>query len=90
MYKEKHNAKITEAISKFIANDFKVSLSPSNDMGVRPINSLKVSLNGYLLGSVTIPSLKPLIGSLINKKVKIDKTIPGKPTPMKAACHPLS
>ena len=70
--------------------DFNVSLLPNKDKGVSPMNSLKVSLKGSLLGSVTRPSLNPLIGSLMNKNVIMDSNIPGSPTPMKAACHPLS
>ena len=68
-------------MSVFIARDFRVSLLPNKDMGVSPINSLKVSLNGSLLGSVVIPSLRPRTGSFINVKVIIDNKIPGNPTP---------
>ena len=47
-----------------------VTLSdPINDKGVSPMNSLKVSLKGCLLGSVTIPSLNPLTGSFIKINV---------------------
>ena len=77
-------------MSVFIARDFRVSLLPNKDMGVSPINSLKVSLKGSLLGSVVIPSLRPRTGSFINVKVIIDNKIPGNPTPIKAACQPLS
>ena len=74
---------------KFIPKDFSVSVLPKRDRGVRPTNSLKVSLNGSLLGSVIMPSLIPLIGSLINVKVMIESNMPGRPTPMKAACQPF-
>ena len=90
LYKEKHKRKIVEAIKKFMPRDFKVSLSPKRDKGVRPINSLKVSLNGSLLGSVIMPSLIPLMGSLMKVKVINESKIPGSPTPIKAACQPLS
>ena len=62
---------------------------PRSEIGVSPINSLKVSLNGSLLGSVTIPSLKPRTGSFIKVNVIIASKIPGRPTPINAACHPL-
>ena len=73
-----------------MAIDFKDSFSPTREIGVNPINSLNVSLKGSLLVSVAIPSLIPLTGSFIKKKVIIDNKIPGSPTPIKAACHPFN
>ena len=73
----------------FMPIDFNDSFSLRREMGVNPMNSLNVSLKGSLLGSVTIPSLSPLTGSFIKKKVIIDNKIPGSPTPIKAACHPF-
>ena len=67
-----------------------MSLFPKRDIGVNPINSLNVSLKGSLLCSVTIPSLMPRMGSLINVKVISESKIPGSPTPINAACQPLS
>ena len=62
---------------------------PISDKGVRPKNSLKVSKKGELLGFVSLPSLKPLLGSLINANVMTANTITGKPTAINATCHPL-
>ena len=69
--------------------DFNDSFSLRREIGVNPMNSLNVSLKGSLLGSVTIPSLSPLTGSFIKKKVITDYKIPGSPSPIKAACHPF-
>ena len=82
--------KIVEAINKLINRVFDKSFLPIKDKGVSPMNSLNVSLKGSLLGSVTIPSLIPLIGSFIKVNVIKESKIPGRPTPMKAACHPFN
>ena len=54
-------------MTKLVMRALVVFSDPMNDRGVSPINSLKVSLKGCLLGSVTISSLNPLIGSFIKK-----------------------
>ena len=51
------------------------------DKGVNPMNSLNVSLKGSLLGSVTMPSLMPLTGSLIKVNVIKESKIPSKNHP---------
>ena len=54
-------------MTKLVSKALVTFSDPINDKGVSPMNSLKVSLKGCLLGSVTIFSLNPLIGSFIKK-----------------------
>ena len=58
-------------------------------MGVNPTSSPKAALRGLSFLVSVKPSLKPLGGSFICHVIRASK-IPGRPTAMKATCHPFN